>query len=52
MTCSVQLTEDDTVHLVKFNDKLHMLSAEVSSLLWQKDILHSMVCSLRVIICV
>ena len=43
VACSVQLTDEHYAHLVKFDDKLYMLSGEVSALLWQKDILHSMV---------
>ena len=39
---SVELTERYSVHLVKYNDELYCCSAEVSALIWEKDLLRSM----------
>ena len=40
---SVELTSNCNIHIIKYNNKAYVLSGEISSLLWEKDLLRGMV---------
>jgi len=41
--CRVHLTPEYSFHMVKIDDKAYMVSAEVSALLWNEDVIRQKV---------